>query len=110
MEVIEFGQAISLTCLKNSFVYLAVILDVFTRAIRAWFLSRSLDQQWLRQLRGQKERDWFTKRQSKRLANCQPFMLVELDLSYSHEDLQEMLLLSLFLIVVLLSPPFFPKR
>ena len=45
MEVIEFGQATSLTRLKNSFVYLAVILDVFIRAIRAWFLSRTLDQQ-----------------------------------------------------------------
>jgi transposase InsO family protein len=31
--------------LKNSFVYLAVILDVFTRAIRGWCLSRTLDQQ-----------------------------------------------------------------
>ena len=45
MEIIEFGQAISLTRLKNSFVYLAVILDVFTRTIRTWFLSRTLDQQ-----------------------------------------------------------------
>ena len=45
MEVIEFGQAISLTRLKNSFVYLAVILDVFTQALRAWCLSRTLDQQ-----------------------------------------------------------------
>ena len=30
--------------LKNSFVYLAVLMDVFTRAIRGWHLSRSLDQ------------------------------------------------------------------
>ena len=37
--------AISLTRLKNSFVYLAVNQDVFTRTIRAWCLSRTLDQQ-----------------------------------------------------------------
>jgi len=30
--------------LKNGFVYLAVLMDVFTRAIRGWYLSRSLDQ------------------------------------------------------------------
>lgn len=30
--------------LKNSFVYLAVLMDVFTRSIRGWHLSRSLDQ------------------------------------------------------------------
>jgi putative transposase len=30
--------------LKNSFVYLAVLMDVFTRAIRGWHLDRSLDQ------------------------------------------------------------------
>lgn len=30
--------------LKNDFVYLAVILDVFTRAVRGWCLDRSLDQ------------------------------------------------------------------
>lgn len=30
--------------LNNSFVYLAVLMDVFTRAIRGWYLSRSLDQ------------------------------------------------------------------
>ncbi len=30
--------------LKNSFVYLAVLMDVFTRSIRGWNLSRSLDQ------------------------------------------------------------------
>ena len=29
--------------LGNGFVYLAVIMDVFTRAIRGWNLSRSLD-------------------------------------------------------------------
>jgi putative transposase len=31
--------------LKNDFVYLAVILDVFTRSIRGWCLSRTIDQQ-----------------------------------------------------------------
>lgn len=31
--------------LGQGFVYLAVIMDVFTRAIRGWHLSRSLDQQ-----------------------------------------------------------------
>lgn len=30
--------------LKTEFVYLAVIMDVFTRAIRGWHLDRSLDQ------------------------------------------------------------------
>ncbi len=30
--------------LRQEFVYLAVLLDVFTRAIRGWHLSRSLDQ------------------------------------------------------------------
>jgi putative transposase len=30
--------------LKHGFVYLAVIMDVFTRAIRGWHLDRSLDQ------------------------------------------------------------------
>jgi transposase InsO family protein len=30
--------------LKHSFVYLAVLMDVFTRSIRGWHLSRSLDQ------------------------------------------------------------------
>ena len=30
--------------LKQSFIYLAVLMDVFTRAIRGWHLSRSLDQ------------------------------------------------------------------
>jgi len=30
--------------LKRGFVYLAVIMDVFTRAIRGWHLDRSLDQ------------------------------------------------------------------
>lgn len=31
--------------LKQGFIYLAVIMDVFTRAIRGWHLSRHLDQQ-----------------------------------------------------------------
>ena len=31
--------------LHSDFVYLAVILDVFTRAIRGWCLSRTIDQQ-----------------------------------------------------------------
>jgi transposase InsO family protein len=31
--------------LRHEFVYLAVIMDVFTRGIRSWHLSRSLDQQ-----------------------------------------------------------------
>lgn len=30
--------------LKQTFIYLAVLMDVFTRAIRGWHLSRSLDQ------------------------------------------------------------------
>lgn len=30
--------------LKSEFVYLAVLMDVFTRAIRGWHLDRSLDQ------------------------------------------------------------------
>jgi putative transposase len=30
--------------LQNEFVYLAVLMDVFTRSIRGWHLSRSLDQ------------------------------------------------------------------
>ena len=31
--------------LHNDFVYLAIILDVFTRSIRGWCLSRTIDQQ-----------------------------------------------------------------
>jgi transposase InsO family protein len=31
--------------LYQDFVYLAVILDVFTRSIRGWYLKRTLDQQ-----------------------------------------------------------------
>ena len=30
--------------LRNGFIYLAIILDVFTRAVRGWCLSRTLDQ------------------------------------------------------------------
>jgi transposase InsO family protein len=30
--------------LKTEFVYLAVIMDVYTRSIRGWYLSRTLDQ------------------------------------------------------------------
>ena len=30
--------------LKTEFVYLAVIMDVFTRSIQGWYLSRNLDQ------------------------------------------------------------------
>lgn len=31
--------------LKNDFVYLAIVLDVFTRTVRGWCLSRTIDQQ-----------------------------------------------------------------
>ena len=31
--------------LQNDFVYLAIVLDVFTRAVRGWCLSRTIDQQ-----------------------------------------------------------------
>ena len=31
--------------LKNGFIYLAIILDVFTRSVRGWSLSYNLDQQ-----------------------------------------------------------------
>ena len=31
--------------LMNGFVYLAIIMDVFTRTIRGWFLMRTLDQE-----------------------------------------------------------------
>lgn len=31
--------------LKSEFVYLAVIMDVFTRCIRGWYLGRNLDQE-----------------------------------------------------------------
>jgi len=35
---------ITYVCLRYDFVYLAVIMDVFTRGIRGWHLGRSLDQ------------------------------------------------------------------
>ena len=31
--------------LHNDFIYLAIVLDVFTRTVRGWCLSRSIDQQ-----------------------------------------------------------------
>ena len=31
--------------LRNEFVYLSVIMDVFTRCIRGWHLGRSLEQE-----------------------------------------------------------------
>lgn len=31
--------------LAHDFVYLAVIMDMFTRAVRGWHLSRSLDRE-----------------------------------------------------------------
>jgi len=34
---------ITYVCLQSDFVYLAVLMDVFTRAIRGWHLGRSLD-------------------------------------------------------------------
>ena len=34
--------------LRREWVYLAVILDVYTRGIRGWHLSRSLDQELTR--------------------------------------------------------------
>lgn len=36
---------ITYVALQQEFVYLAVIMDVFTRAIRGWHLSRSLDRE-----------------------------------------------------------------
>lgn len=35
---------ITYVALRDEFVYLAVIMDVYTRAIRGWHLSRSLDR------------------------------------------------------------------
>jgi len=49
LEVVRPEQVwvsdITFVRLKNDFVYLAIVLDVFTRAIRGWCLSRSIDQQ-----------------------------------------------------------------
>ena len=36
---------ITYSALRDEFVYLAVIMDVYTRAIRGWHLSRSLDRE-----------------------------------------------------------------
>jgi transposase InsO family protein len=36
---------ITYVALRDEFVYLAVIMDVYTRAIRGWHLSRSLDRE-----------------------------------------------------------------
>jgi len=49
LEVVRPDQVwasdITYVRLKQDFVYLAIILDVFTRAIRGWCLSRLLDQE-----------------------------------------------------------------
>ena len=49
LEVVRPDQVwasdITYVRLKQDFVYLAIILDVFTRAIRGWRLSRLLDQE-----------------------------------------------------------------
>jgi putative transposase len=49
LEVVHPDQVwasdITYVRLKQDFVYLAIILDVFTRAIRGWCLSRVLDQE-----------------------------------------------------------------
>jgi transposase InsO family protein len=49
LEVVRPNQVwvsdITYIRLKNDFVYLAIVLDVFTRAVRGWCLSRSIDQQ-----------------------------------------------------------------
>ncbi len=48
LEVTYPGQVwvsdITYMRLRNEFVYLAAIMDVFARAVRGWHLSRSLDQ------------------------------------------------------------------
>jgi transposase InsO family protein len=48
MEIVRPDQVwvsdITYICLRDEFVYLAVIMDVFTRSIRGWHLGRSLDQ------------------------------------------------------------------
>jgi len=48
LEVVRPDQVwvsdITYICLPRDFVYLAVIMDVFTRSIRGWHLARSLDQ------------------------------------------------------------------
>jgi transposase InsO family protein len=49
LEVVRPNQVwvsdITYIRLKNDFVYLAIVLDVFTRAVRGWCLGRSIDQQ-----------------------------------------------------------------
>jgi putative transposase len=49
LEVVRPDQVwacdITYVRLKQDFVYLAIVLDVFTRAIRGWCLSRFLDQE-----------------------------------------------------------------
>lgn len=48
LEIVRPGQVwvsdITYIRLRQEFVYLAVIMDVFTRCIRGWHLGRSLDQ------------------------------------------------------------------
>jgi transposase InsO family protein len=48
LEVVRPDQVwvsdITYICLPRDFVYLAVIMDVFTRCIRGWHLARSLDR------------------------------------------------------------------
>ncbi len=48
LEVVRPDQVwvsdITYICLPRDFVYLAVIMDVFTRSIRGWHLARSLDR------------------------------------------------------------------
>ena len=47
LEVVRPDQVwvsdITYVCLRHAFVYLAVIMDVFTRSIRGWHVGRSLD-------------------------------------------------------------------
>ena len=45
-ELVICYQTIDITYirLRSDFIYLAIILDVFTQASRGWFVSRSLDQ------------------------------------------------------------------
>lgn len=49
LEIVRPDQVwvsdITFVRLKNEFVYLAIVLDVFTRAVRGWSLNRSMDQQ-----------------------------------------------------------------
>jgi putative transposase len=49
LEVVQPDQVwvsdITYVRLHSEFIYLAIILDVYTRAVRGWALSRSIDQQ-----------------------------------------------------------------